>query len=148
MIDFSTVFVGTAHAQAATPAAGTPVEPSPFAQLIPFILIIFVVYFFMIRPQSKRFREHQDMVKALKKGDRVVTGGGIIGKVVKAEEGNDTLEVEIAAGVNVEVSRQTISGKAASAPTKKASSGASTGKRKKAAPAAAQSSNETDGATN
>lgn len=147
MIDFSSLFVASAYAQAAAPATGAGVEPSPLAQFIPFILIIGVVYFFMIRPQSKRFREHQDMVKALKKGDRVVTGGGIIGKVAKAEEGNDTLEVEIAAGVTVEVSRQTISGKAASTSTKKAASGASTGKRKKPASAAAQTSNETDDST-
>ncbi len=131
MIDFSTLIVASAHAQAAVPAAGTAPEPSPIAGLFPFLLIAIVAYFFMIRPQSKRFREHQEMIKALKKGDRVVTGGGIIGKVIKVEEGNDTLEVEIAAGVTVEVSRQTISSKAASTATKKSSSAGGATKRKK-----------------
>ena len=76
--------------------------------LLPLVLIFLVFWFLLIRPQQKRAKEHQQMVANLKKGDRVVTAGGIIGRVVKAEPGSDVLTVEIAPNVRVEVVRHTI----------------------------------------
>ena len=75
--------------------------------LIPTMLIIGIMYFLMIRPQQKRLKEHQAMVAALRRGDTVVTSGGIIGKVVKVEE--QELQLEIAEGVKIKVLRSTIS---------------------------------------
>ena len=80
---------------------------SNFAQFIPLILIFVIFYFFLIRPQQKRAREHKDMVKALKRGDEVITSGGIIGKVDRVFE-DDRIEIEISSGVKVQVIRNTI----------------------------------------
>jgi len=80
-----------------------------FVSLLPLVLIFVVFWFLLIRPQQKKMREHQQMVAALKKGDRVVTAGGIVGRVVKAESGSDLIGVEIAPNVRVEVVRGTIS---------------------------------------
>lgn len=78
-----------------------------FGQLVPLILIFAIMYFLLIRPQQKKAKEHQAMVKALRRGDQVVTQGGLIGKVVKVKEENE-LEVEIAEGVKVRVVQSTI----------------------------------------
>ena len=82
---------------------------SSIGSLIPFILIFVIFYFLLIRPQQKRVKEHKLMVQNLKRGNIVVTGGGIIGKIIKAVEGSETITVEISKGVNVEISRQMIS---------------------------------------
>ena len=82
-------------------------EGNAIAQFIPLILICAIMYFLLIRPQQKKMKEHQAMVEALRRGDRVLTQGGIIGKVVKVKEGNE-IEVEIAEGVKVSVIRSTI----------------------------------------
>jgi len=76
------------------------------AQLIPLILIIVIFYFLLIRPQQKRLKAHQAMINELKKGDKVVTSGGIIGTVQDVKE--DTARIEIAEGVRVHVKRDTI----------------------------------------
>ena len=78
-----------------------------FAQFIPLILIFVIFYFFLIRPQQKRVREHKDMVKNLKRGDEVITSGGIIGKVDRVLE-DDRIELNIAEGVNVQVIKNTV----------------------------------------
>ncbi|MDO5647812.1 preprotein translocase subunit YajC [Paracoccus sp. (in: a-proteobacteria)] len=96
------MFVTPAYAQAAGGGAG-----AAFAQFIPLILIFAIMYFLMIRPQQKRLREHRDMVAAIKKGDQVVTQGGILGKITSVRD--DELEVEIATGVRVRVVRASIS---------------------------------------
>lgn len=75
--------------------------------LIPTVLIIGIMYFLMIRPQQKRMKEHREMIEAIRRGDTVVTSGGIIGKVAKAEESE--LQVEIAEGVRIKVLRTSIS---------------------------------------
>ena len=75
-------------------------------QLIPLILIFLIMYFLLIRPQQKKLKEHQAMVAALRRGDQVVTQGGVVGKVTKVKDGE--IEVEIAKGVNVRVIRSTI----------------------------------------
>lgn len=77
------------------------------ASLVPLILIFAIMYFLLIRPQQKKLKEHQEMVKALRRGDQVVTQGGLIGKVTKVKDDNE-LEVEIASGVAVRVVRSTI----------------------------------------
>ncbi|SDE05344.1 preprotein translocase subunit YajC [Limimaricola pyoseonensis] len=75
---------------------------------IPLILIFAIMWFFLIRPQQKKLKEHQAMVAGLRRGDQVVTQGGVIGKVVKVRDDNE-VEVEIAQGVVVRVVRSTIS---------------------------------------
>ncbi|MBU3031373.1 preprotein translocase subunit YajC [Paracoccus marinaquae] len=96
------MFVTPAYAQAAG-SGGT----AAFAQFIPLILIFAIMYFLMIRPQQKRVKQHRAMVEALKKGDQIVTQGGILGKVTSVRD--DEVEVEIATGVKVRVVRATIS---------------------------------------
>ena len=71
------------------------------------MMIIGIMYFMMIRPQQKRLKEHRDMVAAIRRGDTVVTSGGIIGKVAKVED--NELQIEIADGVRIKVLRGTIS---------------------------------------
>ena len=78
-----------------------------FGQLVPLILIFGIMYFLLIRPQQKKAKEHQAMVKALRRGDQVITQGGLIGKVSKVKEENE-LEVELAENVNVRVVQSTI----------------------------------------
>lgn len=75
--------------------------------LIPTILIIGIMYFLMIRPQQKRMKEHRAMIEAIRRGDTVVTSGGIIGKVAKADEAE--LHIEVADGVRIKVLRTSIS---------------------------------------
>jgi preprotein translocase subunit YajC len=89
-------------------AAGAPGGAmGALIQFAPLILIFVVFYFLLIRPQQKRMKDHREMVAALSKGDEVVTAGGIVGKVVKVDEGE--LAVEIATGVKVRVMRATVS---------------------------------------
>jgi len=80
---------------------------SGFAQFIPLILIFVIFYFFLIRPQQKRAKDHKAMVAALKRGDEVVTSGGIVGKVERIL-GEDKLDLLISENVTVEVVQSTI----------------------------------------
>jgi preprotein translocase subunit YajC len=75
--------------------------------IVPTMLIIGIMYFLMIRPQQKRLKEHQAIVAALRRGDTVVTSGGIIGKVTKVDD--QELQVEIAEGVRIKIVRSTVS---------------------------------------
>ncbi|MCG7574487.1 preprotein translocase subunit YajC [Phaeobacter sp. CNT1-3] len=77
-------------------------------QFIPLILIFAIMYFLLIRPQQRKMKEHQNMVEALRKGDQVITQGGLIGKVSKVKDAEGELEVELAEGVKVRVVRSTI----------------------------------------
>lgn len=89
--------------------------------IVPTMLIIGIMYFLMIRPQQKRLKEHREMVAAIRRGDTIVTSGGIIGKVTKVED--QELQVEIAEGVRIKLLRSTVSevrGKGEAAPTAKA----------------------------
>lgn len=78
-----------------------------FAQFVPLILIFLIMYFLLIRPQQKKMKQHQAMVAALRRGDQVITQGGMVGKVVKVKEDGE-LELEIAEGVKVRVIQNTI----------------------------------------
>ena len=80
---------------------------SGFAQFIPLILIFVIFYFFLIRPQQKRIKEHKAMVAALKRGDDVVTSGGIVGKVEKVHN-DDKIDLIISENVTVKVVKSTI----------------------------------------
>ena len=74
---------------------------------IPIILIFVIMYFLLIRPQQKKIKEHKNMVNNLRRGDQVLTQGGIIGKITKVKEGEE-IEVELAQDVKVSVIRTTI----------------------------------------
>jgi preprotein translocase subunit YajC len=74
----------------------------------PFILIIVIMYFLILRPQQKRMKQHQDMVKGLRRGDIVVTNGGLVGKVTKVTD-DEQIEVEISDGVRVRQMRSMVS---------------------------------------
>ncbi|WP_171099832.1 MULTISPECIES: preprotein translocase subunit YajC [unclassified Ruegeria] len=82
-------------------------EGGAIAQFLPLILIFGIMYFLLIRPQQKKMKEHKAMVDALRRGDQVVTQGGLIGKVAKVKDDGE-LEVEIADGVKVRVVQATI----------------------------------------
>ena len=81
-------------------------EGSGIGQFIPLILIFVIFYFFLIRPQQKKVKEHKAMVEGLKRGDKVVTSGGITGRVERLID-NDKVEVEIAENVKVEIVKAT-----------------------------------------
>ena len=80
---------------------------SGFAQFIPLILIFVIFYFFLIRPQQKKVKEHKLMVSALKRGDAVVTSGGIVGKIERVL-GDDKVDILISENVTVQVVQSTI----------------------------------------
>ena len=81
-------------------------QNSGIGQFIPLILIFVIFYFFLIRPQQKKVNEHKAMVESLKRGDKVITSGGITGTVERIID-NEKIEVEISENVKVEVIRQT-----------------------------------------
>jgi preprotein translocase subunit YajC len=94
------MFVTPAYAQAA--AGG-----DPFMSFVPLILIFVIMYFLLIRPQQKRAKEQKAMIEGVRRGDQIITQGGIIGKVSKVKEDGE-LEVEIADGVRVRLVRATV----------------------------------------
>ncbi|RID93536.1 preprotein translocase subunit YajC [Gemmobacter lutimaris] len=96
------MFVTPAYAQAAGAGAA-----SAFTSFVPLILIFGIMYFLLIRPQQKKMKDHKAMVEQLRRGDQVLTQGGIVAKVVKVHE-DGMLDVEIAQGVVVKTPRQTI----------------------------------------
>lgn len=97
------MWISTAYAQA---AGGAPGGGSFLISIAPFLLIFVIFYFLMIRPQQKRLKQHQAMIAAVKRGDTVVTSGGLIGKVSKVAD--DELEVELAPSVKVRVVKSTL----------------------------------------
>jgi preprotein translocase subunit YajC len=99
------MFVSPAFAQTGTEAVG----PGAIEAFLPIILIFVVFYFLLIRPQQKKMRQHKEMLGAIRRGDRIVTGGGIIGTVSKVVDDNEIV-VEIADGVRVRVQRGLVSG--------------------------------------
>jgi len=100
--DFS-VFISNAYAQSTATNGGTA---SSLMQFLPLVLMFVVLYFIMIRPQMKRQKEHRAMIDALAKGDEVVVGGGVIGRVAKL--GDSVLHVEVAKDVEIQVQRSAV----------------------------------------
>ena len=80
---------------------------SGFAQFVPLILIFVIFYFFLIRPQQKKVKEHKGMVMSLKRGDEVITSGGIVGKIEKVHE-DDKVDILISESVTVTVIKSTV----------------------------------------
>jgi len=80
---------------------------SGFGQFIPLILIFVIFYFFLIRPQQKKVKDHKSMVAALKRGDEIVTSGGIVGKIERVL-GDDKVDIIISENVTVQVVQSTI----------------------------------------
>lgn len=99
------MLVTPAFAQATNPFGGD----SMLLQLLPFVLIFVIMYFLILRPQQRRAREHQDLIKNLRRGDTVITSGGLIGKVTKVID-DEQVEVEISDGVRVRQVRSMVSG--------------------------------------
>ena len=95
-------FVSVAYAQ----SAGDAASQSPFFQFIPLVLILGVFWFLIIRPQQKKQKQHLSMVDSLRKGDKVVTNGGIFGTIVKV--GDDRITLEIASKVQIQIERQQV----------------------------------------
>ena len=78
-------------------------------QLVPFVLIFVIMWFLIIRPQQRRAKEHQELIRNVRRGDTIVTSGGFVGKVTKVADEAAEIEVEIAEGVRVKVVRAMIS---------------------------------------
>jgi preprotein translocase subunit YajC len=97
------MFISPAFAQAASPFGGD----SMLVSLLPFVLIFVIMYFLILRPQQKRQKQHQEMVKNVRRGDTVVTSGGMIGKVTKVID-DDHLEIEVADEVRVRQMRSMV----------------------------------------
>ena len=91
---------------------------SGFAQFVPLILIFVIFYFFLIRPQQKKVKEHKQMVAALKRGDEVVTSGGIVGTIERVL-GDDKVDISISENVTVQVVQSTIQSLLSKPDTKK-----------------------------
>ena len=98
------MFISPAYAQDAAAGGATGM----IMQIAPLLLIFVVFYFLLIRPQQKKAKEHRSMLGQLKRGDRVITAGGIVATIQKVKEGSDEIEADIAPGVRVTLVRGTI----------------------------------------
>jgi len=98
------MFIDPAYAQATTGAG-----PDPFTGLlIPMLLMVVIFYFLVIRPQSQRAAQHREMVEKVRRGDTVITSGGMVGKVTKVTEGSDEVEVELSDTLRIRILRSTL----------------------------------------
>jgi preprotein translocase subunit YajC len=100
------MLITPAFAQAAGAAGDTN---SMLMSLLPFALIFVIMYFLILRPQQRKAKEHSDLVKNVRRGDTVVTSGGLVGKVTKVVD-DEQIEIEVADGVRIRQMRQMISG--------------------------------------
>ncbi len=100
------MFISEAFAQAASSGAAAESPMSSIASMLPLLLMFVVLYFVMIRPQMKRQKEQKAMIDALAKGDEVIVGGGLLGRVSRV--GDTFLQVEIASGVEIQVQRGSV----------------------------------------
>jgi preprotein translocase subunit YajC len=98
------MFISPAYAQAAGAAADS--QTAFIMNFVPLLLIMAIFYFLLFRPQQQAAKRHRDKVESVKKGDSVVTGGGLIGKVTRVED--NQIEVEIATGVKVKIVKSTL----------------------------------------
>ena len=100
----TTIFITPAFAQAAGASSDMT---TTVIQFLPFVAVIFIMYFMVLRPQQKRARDQAELIKNIRRGDTIVTSGGIIAKVTKATEPSE-IEVEIAPNVRIRVARQMV----------------------------------------
>lgn len=98
------MFVTPAYAQAASGVS----DPYGFGMFLPLILIFVIMYFMVIRPQRAQAKKRDEMLANLRRGDTVITGGGLVGKVTKVTDGNDELEVDLGNGLKVTALRSTL----------------------------------------
>ena len=103
------MLISPAFAQGLLPGGGAGGGSDMLLSLMPFILIFVIMYFLILRPQQKRVKEHAELIKNLRRGDTVVTSGGLVGKVTKVVD-DDQIEVEIADGVRVRQVRSMVTG--------------------------------------
>jgi preprotein translocase subunit YajC len=95
------MFISPAYAQA------SPLGGEGLSFLVPMVLVFVIMYFLILRPQQKRVKQHAEMVKNVRKGDSVITSGGLVGKVTKVVD-DDQIEIELAEGVRVRQMRQMV----------------------------------------
>lgn len=115
-----TLFIASAYAQEVGESSSAP---SPIGGLIPLVFIMVVFYFLLIRPQQKKYKQHQQMISNVERNDKVITAGGIHGRVTKIGDDN-TVTVQIAEGVEVIVEKGTLSSVLTKTGEPKAPSGA------------------------
>lgn len=101
-------FAQTVEVGAGASGNAMPPQDNALVALFPFVLVFVVFYFFLIRPQQKKFKEHQQMVQSVRRGDKVITAGGIVASVVRVDDANDHVQLEIADGVKIKVVRGTL----------------------------------------
>ena len=99
------MFISPAYAQGSLFGGG---NADMITSLLPFVLIFVIMYFLILRPQQKRVKQHAEMVKNVRKGDTVITSGGLVGRVTKVVD-DDQVEIEIADGVRVRQMRSMVS---------------------------------------
>ena len=97
------MFVTPAFAQ----TAASPMDPLG-GLLVPMLLMLLIFYFFLIRPQSQRAKEHKDRMNAVRRGDTVITSGGMVGRVTKVSDTSDEIEVELAENLKVRIIKGTL----------------------------------------
>jgi len=107
--------ISTAYAMGGGGGAGGAPQGSGFTALVPIILMFVIFYFLLIRPQQKKAKQHQEMISNLKKGDRIITSGGMYGRITNLDEQTATLE--IAEKVRVKVTRGSVASLVQEAPT-------------------------------
>jgi preprotein translocase subunit YajC len=103
------MFTSPAFAQAAPSSGGGDLLAGQFGMIVPLVLMFVIFYFLLIRPQQRKLKDHNEMIKNVRRGDTVVTSGGLVGRVTKAGDADSEIEVEIAEGVRVKVVRSMIS---------------------------------------
>jgi preprotein translocase subunit YajC len=101
------MFISPAFAQGSIFGSGAGGDSGMLMSLLPFALIFVIMYFLILRPQQKRVKQHQEMVKNVRRGDTVITNGGLIGKVTKVID-DDQIEIEIADDVRIRQMRQMV----------------------------------------
>jgi preprotein translocase subunit YajC len=101
------MFITPAFAQGSLFGGGAGGDGGMLMSLLPFVLIFVIMYFLILRPQQKRVKQHQEMVKNVRRGDTVITNGGLVGKVTKVID-DDQIEIEIADDVRIRQMRQMV----------------------------------------
>ena len=90
-------------------AAPLPPKQDLISNFAPLVIIFVILYMLIIRPQHKKFKAHQELVTGLKKGDKIITSGGIIGTIASIKDGENTIEIEISQGVVIKILRDSVS---------------------------------------